>query len=425
MSDIDFNALEPTAFNLEQITLFSTNGTNVDLKLIVDELNIYEDIFSNVVTGDILVTESINIVSQYAIHGNEYLRIVFSSPEFPSYDKYFRVYKISDKNLKTMNSVQYKLHFCSEEFILNQQIRLSKSYKGLYLNEIVDDIISNVLDVDITKRFPIFSGAQLKDVIIPNMRPFEAINWLASMAVTDELNSAFLCYENRYGFNFRSLSDLYQQDAVKIVRIKAKNTTDASKPDNIINIDRFEIKQQFNVLDGINAGAYSSFVTKLDLMRRKFETVGFDPVTNNVKLLNDYLPFNSATNRLGVSLIGGSSYVRLQPSTDEDLFDRWLLQRASEFALLNTQKVVFAVPGDSQTTIGDVLVLDFPDYSPAENSENITADMSLTGKYLITGIRHRIARNKYYSFVEVCKNSNAFDMVAAADSPPYEEARKL
>jgi hypothetical protein len=245
------------------------------------------------------------------------------------------------------------------------------------------------------------------------------------MAYNDELSSGFLFYENRYGFNFRCLGDLLEQESMKVLRIKPKNVSEANKVENLVLVEKFEVTQQFNVLDGINNGAYASSMVKLDLLKQKIDVVGYDPLTADVKRLNGYFPFNSASNRFGGNIASFSGYVRFYPVKDDELADKWLLQRASELALLNNQRVLAIIPGDSELTVGDVVGVDFPSYSSPDNPESIATDLLLSGRYLVTNLRHRVARNKHYSFVELCKNSNAFDIVAATETEPYDRARKL
>ena len=423
MSDILDN-IQQTTFEIAEISLISSIGEPYDIKFITREVNIYEDIFSNTIKGDITIDDAQNLPQLYRLHGNEYIFIKFFTPYLYPFEKMFRVYKISDKMLKSMSSFSFKIHFCSEEFVLNQQLRVSKSYKGMYIHDMIWDILTNTLNVSSTKANPadFVNTNTVRDIIIPNMKPFEAINWLASMALDTDLNTGFLFYEDMFGYKFKPLSSMFEQDVYKSVQIFAKNTTTQSNY-NILGVDRFEIPKSFDVLEGISNGRYCSSMLKLDLLRQKVESVSYDPITNDVKLLNEFLPFNDATNRFDEGLADNSSYIRYYPSTSDDMIDKAMLQRASEFSLLNNQKMEIVMPGDSQTTVGDVLDVEFPNYTPFMDQSII--DVNQSGKYLVTAVRHKIAENKYYNYAEICKNSVIESIPSASNSEAYNEAKKL
>lgn len=417
--------IQATSFSIAEISFIDSIGNAYDIKFIAKEVNIHTELFNNCMSGDILIEDAQNFLQSSKVHGNEYIYIKFDTPNLYPYEKFFRVYKVSDKILKNMSSFTYRIHFCSEEFILNQQTRISKSYKGSYTNDIVYDILSTYLGVPATKiNLANFTApATIRDLIIPNMKPFEAINWLASMSIDSEMASAYVFYEDNYGFNFTTLRNLYEQEPYKTIKINAKNIV-SSQGSNFTGVDRFEIKQPFNLLESISNGAYASSMLKLDLLRQKVESATFDPVSNNVKLLNEFLPVNDAPNRFEAGLLSSSAYTRYYPSTNDDMVDKWLLQRASEFALLNSNRVALILPGDSQLVPGMVIDFDFPDYGPVNSSSEITKDSMHSGKYLVTSVRHKIADNKYYNYIEICKNSLIEGIPSAVSSEAYDMAKK-
>jgi hypothetical protein len=63
------------------------------------------------------------------------------------YQKVFRIYKISDYTLRGTSNATFKLHFCSEEFMLNQQYYISKSFKESRLSDIIKIISRNFLKI--------------------------------------------------------------------------------------------------------------------------------------------------------------------------------------------------------------------------------------------------------------------------------------
>jgi hypothetical protein len=167
---------ESTQFTFTTATLVNSSGAAIDIKFMIQDMNVYEDIFSSVITGDILVRDAHNIVDVMSLCGNEYLHIAFETPTLKPFDKYFRVYKISNLNMRNLNSYEYTMHFCSDEFVINQQIRISKSYSNMTNDNIVQDILKNKLKVPTEKISFIEETKGIQNIIVPNMKPFEAIN---------------------------------------------------------------------------------------------------------------------------------------------------------------------------------------------------------------------------------------------------------
>ena len=62
-------------FNLSHIDLINHNGKALDIKYIQIELNIYESIYKNAVTGTVVITDAKNQIGRLQIQGIE--RIAF------------------------------------------------------------------------------------------------------------------------------------------------------------------------------------------------------------------------------------------------------------------------------------------------------------------------------------------------------------
>ena len=60
-------------YNLSNIILVSHAGKAVDFKAMVIELNIYESIYKNAMTGSVVVLDTQNIISKLPICGQERL----------------------------------------------------------------------------------------------------------------------------------------------------------------------------------------------------------------------------------------------------------------------------------------------------------------------------------------------------------------
>ena len=401
-------------YSLLELKIINALGVAIDIDNVFEEINIYEDMFSNVINGDILINDSNSIINRLQIHGNEFLSIIFQTPSLKKYEKVFRIYKVSNLNLRATSNANYRLHFCSEEFFINQQYFISKSFKETRLSDVVKSIARNYLRISDTKLpndmiepSTLLTSPEKNPLIIPNMRPFEAINWVSSFTLsTYDMSPGFFFYENSDGYNFKSFSSIYNMPSKKTIYYSPKNEVETetvgSKHDKL---DEMEFKQLFDMLDSMNNGAFGSTIKKVDFLNRTVETENFNLSQKTFKLLNNYLPYNYAKNRLGDSVNQSSAFIRMFPKFQGDLVSKWLLVRASRIALLNSTKLHVDIPGDSSLSIGDIITLSIPQNTSETDTRNIKIDMMMSGRYLITGLRHQLLGNKYTCHAQLCKDS--------------------
>jgi len=416
-SSVD-GALSPYDFILDELKIINSAGITIGIDYIFTELNIYEDLFNNVMNGDIYITDSSEIITRLNMYGNEFISIVFKTPGNIKFQKVFRIYKISEYGLRGTSSATYKIHFCSEEFLLSQQVFVSRSYKEARLSDIVINIANDYLKIP-NKKFQaknieastLLLAPEKNPLIVPNLRPLEAINWISSFALdTSGLSPGFFFYESVNGYNFISLSTIYSQQPKTKLYYSAKNMQSFENIQSQQNkLDEMEFRQVFDALDSISNGAFFSQLIKLDLLNRNVEGEAMSISQSRYKTLNNFLPYNLAKNRMGTSIDQASGYIRMFPAFQEDLMNRWLLMRASRLALLNNTRLHIDIPGNSALSVGDIVYISIPTNDASTEVKNLNEDKYLSGKYLITGLRHQLLNTKYCCYAQLCKDSSSID----------------
>lgn len=413
-------------YDITAIELISSTGGVVNIKFMVQDFNLYESVFNSVLSGDMYIWDGQNILTDFDLHGNEYLMIRFEKTDLEPIEKYFRIYKISSVKFRNLNSFEYNIHFCSEEFILNQQKRISKSYKNVKNHEIVMDILENQLKVDSKKISDIEDTVIEQSLIVPNLKPLEAINWLSSFSLNEKLSAAYLFYENLGGFVYKSLASMYETEPIKKLNINPKNVIgEADKSiQNTAIPDKIEMPQIFDILKTVSMGGYSSKMLAMNLVGQEHATLRYDSVKGNFDQLNKFIPYNDARNRFDETLTDGSTYLRYFPTFQGALVDDWLLQRASQLALLNNMQMTIQLPGDPELRAGLVIEIDFPFIQPIDAPFKTEEDGMKSGRYLITGVRHRIIDSVYICYLELCKDSNKSSVQGPSKTTKYEIAKK-
>ena len=67
-------------YNLPHIDLINHKGEAIDLKFIFIELNLYESIYKNAVTGTLIITDAKNQIGRLEVQGLERIAFKLSSP---------------------------------------------------------------------------------------------------------------------------------------------------------------------------------------------------------------------------------------------------------------------------------------------------------------------------------------------------------
>ena len=127
-------------YNNEHIFLHTHYGEVIDIKNMVDELNIYESIYKNALTGSVVMTDAQNLISKLQIQGMERLSFKIATPGVTrSRDAVdatektghpFHIYKITNRVQTAPGTLRYVLHFGSREFMRNIRTKVSQAYDG-------------------------------------------------------------------------------------------------------------------------------------------------------------------------------------------------------------------------------------------------------------------------------------------------------
>ena len=256
----------PGDFEVQSIFLTSPSFKDpekiVDLSSAWTEINLFEDIYSPAVSGDVTLVTSGGFVEGIPIIGEETLEIHMSvagvgpkgtaSPGSSSFDDpvtksvdplikgKYRIYKNDPPQplAKVDGVFSYKFYFVSEEMITNMKIKVQKAYPTTMSfgaaypqmsspsssDEITIDQITRSLFYDCfigtkkpadqnstSKNFLVEPTTGTVSYVIPNWTPFQALNFLAGRAVSVNSRSPgsnFVFYETLRGYRFVSIETL-------------------------------------------------------------------------------------------------------------------------------------------------------------------------------------------------------------------------
>ena len=423
---MSLNLSQSTQFKIKDLTLITKLG-NVNIAGVYQEINIYDSMFMPCIRGEILIQDAIGLSSKLLLDGSEYLSMEILKGEESgptTFKKTFRIYRQSNRENINQNSEIYVLHFASEEMIFSEQKKVNQSFNGTY-TDIVNIVLKKYLSVTSAKLGLIQNSKGLHTVIIPNLSPFDTMDWLSKRAVDTDSLPNFLFFENKYGYNFVSLTELIKREPIMNINFEPKNLS-VSGGQEFYGAREAKIINSTNYIESIKNGVYSGKFIGIDLLTRKvsINQIDFNQTYNKTKVhLNKYPNFTTAANRDGkdaahmfdskVSLYAfattrkDTSWVKQndsQTGTNIDDTHAYVFQRAPILANLLQTTIHLNIPGNFGVTSGAIINLKMPIKSgKTEVGEGL--DQTLTGKYIVTATRHVIKGDMHETVIEVATDS--------------------
>jgi hypothetical protein len=423
----------PLDYSIQDLNLITGNGQRTNFKRLMINISYYEDLFNFVTSGSLSVLDGQGFIEKLQLTGNEFIEIqIGKMKDAPdNITEIFRVYKIEKRKPSgTQNSESYDLLFCSEELFLNEQIKISRSYPGTKISDIINDILTNQLKVSSNKIGTIEPTTGVYDFLIPNMKPFEAISWISTYSRPQNYpGSDMLFYQTKEGFNFRSLQSIYQDDLFGTYKYSTKNVDYAEQQneDKQSTVQKFEFIKSYDTLHDANSGAFANRLISIDPLIRSYYVTDFDytKYKSNSKSLNDNAPANFFTNRLGekqnesyngvlkvaysnkdekTAQYIGDDAVKAGSVAHDIFIETYVPLRTAQISLLNYTKLKLTIPGDPALTVGKVI--EFKMNSLNVDDGNKDGDRFYSGKYIITALRHIFTNEQFQTVVEIAKDSS-------------------
>ena len=438
-------------YQLDDIDLLNYRGAIVNIKDLIVELNIYEDIHMNALTGTAVVLDALNVISKSPLQGTERLAfklstvnpgqktdIIIDASEETGHP--FHIYKLSNRKKIADGMVSYILHFCSREMFRNVRTKVSQSYKG-QLHSSVATIFQDKTGLDSKKKLFLEPTRNSDTVVIPNLRPFDAINLIADKALPKNGNGVgYYFYETTKGFHFRSYESLlatqglFPRDEKDLwtydLRLLQDDSYKLEKGQR--SVDDFEFIQHYDTVLNQATGVYANRVITHNIYDKSYTITDYDYHAHFADHFHaDQV--NSATkenypitdmaideDQLRVSE-HPTSYVSLEPSTkflhnedkgsygtlatDDGLNDAKKLSQRRQF--VNSEVMKATLSGHSYLQAGDVIHFRMPSVEPdrGEKQRGYEFDDLKSGRYVISKLRHRVTKDEYKTIVECVKDS--------------------
>ena len=301
-------------YDLKNIFLHNHFGEVIDIKKLVQEMNIYESIYKNALTGSVVIIDAQNLIAKLEIQGTERISFTLKTPgaidersiinASETTGHPFHVYKITDRKQLAPGTLLYTLHFGSREFMRNLRTKVSQAYDGR-LDMSVLNILTDENYLDSKKEMTYEPCGNSDKIVIPNIRPFDAINMIASKSLPEKSNGVgYYFYETTKGFHFRSWDNMisvngrHTRDTKQQFYYMPLNITDPEIEDKINHeyksVESYRFINNFHdVASNTVLGTYAHRVISHDLFNKSYN-ISESIVYKIVKQVEDTLIKHSA-----------------------------------------------------------------------------------------------------------------------------------
>jgi len=436
-----------SALKYHYLMLESLDGSKrIDLTNSVQSTDYFEDILEPTVSMTLQIMTNINLVSELPIRGGERVAMSYetASGTFTfgkedgegDDDNSLYVYKVS--NLAAQGqSETFTLNLVSKAFISNETSRCYKKYSedntiDTHVKSILKDQLKisddNISEVEKTSNRYGFYGNSKK--------PFHILQWLSPKSLSAsgvkgtsgkdgtkngkaKGTAGFLFFENKDGFNFRSIDKMVVATTTKDVGSKKKKkkkvttyfwtslgSVEHNKLENNRRILKWKLDKNIDLRKALTVGMYSN------------RSVFYNTRTHQVSVHNYNLKEELSTklggNDLSVPIDNMSRQVvrtsdhgvtSLDVTKTSGRDDADMAKSFSRYNLLFTQALNILVPCNINLKVGDIIACDFPSLKQGQSTE---VDHEASGKYLIKELRHHFAISQSTTSLKLIRDSYGF-----------------
>lgn len=402
---------------VEKVNVISANGLYQDITNQVLSIQVFEDLFSPFITGNIVIKDSLDLVNLFPFVGEETLELKLSTPTLKegNIDAKFYIYKMSDRDMVGDKSVVYQLHFTSIDAVVDLNKAISKTFSGK-VSDIAQTVFSDKANgLQTTKPVNIEETSNSTKYVSNFWSPVKNLFYLVSNSVNKAGSPSYLYYENRDGYNFLSLDSLYTQPVLQEFIYDNYVRDNLNDSGNIKNINedykRIEIitiPEAFDYISRIRNGMYGSKQYNHDIVSKKISSKNYDMLQSFDKRnhLNNFpLASKKAVYRYNSKIDFEPKYYN-NFSNFGDVTNSFMIQeRNSVLKQIESTKIQIIVAGRMDYTVGRKVTVTLPRIEPYTSQDRDPTDKMFSGTYLISAVNHYIDRERHECTLELVKDS--------------------
>jgi len=405
---------------------------SIDIVAHVDQLEIYENINLQYLTGTFIMKDDMRFYDGVAINGTEMIEITLESPENDG-NQIFKRFSIAEvvSTAKSADNIEaLEIKIIENNCFNNNLMQINKAYTGTP-NVIIAKILKDNLNIDVD--MPAIEPFQKTiKVIIPFMTPFAAATWICSRMST-ELGLPYFLFAtlNDKNIQLKSLEEMLRNPAwnrespYRFAAAYNQTTSGAASDKNAFNVGAYSGYHKENVFALMSSGStggirsitdatsgqlinYSFDVdtlfqelSEMEIIDKDHEPVFHSKYLFNGKPMNEYNTFNSH------KIVANQTYndiANIHEETSTGAYRLGACKNALRNMLMKSS-INITVPGilymiGTNASIGRQIDFIYPanntnDISQSTASDQDQIDKKRSGTYIIYTARHHFNNNQH------------------------------
>lgn len=429
-------------YKIREFLIEPHDGSNpINVTECVSAIQYFEDLFSPAIFISVLLVNTSGIMTRLpnsntsmnsGIQGGERIRLVIEHPGTgerlvcDEKKNTYYIYKAYNPTTESTREV-LMLELCPAEVFTNESSRVLRRYDDKNIKITVDRILKEVLKTSRYKSENIEDTKNSYTFIGNNKKPFTVLTWLCPKAipVIDKSDpksgtAGFLFYENKNGYNFRSIDSLI--GAFTLNTKVTSNITKYSYSETVVNSSvpssNFRIlstpvfERNVNIVENLRVGMYASNNYFFDINSRKFNVYQYK-LSDSYEIMkhssgtnkkpNVPLNLEKSPSRVMVKILDNQVSDKtdgpINSSPDNSIY--YQSQSVARYNLAFSQRVNITVPLNLRLTVGDIIDLDIGRVTKEEKQK----DELKSGYYLIKELSHSFENQQGYTALKLIRDS--------------------
>ncbi len=401
---------------------------SIDVSNVVAELNIYENIKNPFLSGKISILDDNGISNAIKFKGTETLTITLSNEELgvAPITKIFIITQVSDSIKINDQSEMIVLSLVEPHLFYSRAVPISKTYNGtpdqIISKLITDDIINKTID----NRSGQSSVQSAMKVTFPYIEPLQAVELIRGRMTTTE-GFPYVLYSTLHddAIIMDNLGDALRRDTWNERTPFTYSQAGSGGNDTIgklTSIEKFIRPNADDTLSTLLSGAVGSKFSAFDTMYGQEVYSNHHDINETIKSLvsddeqgqsifdEDFFIANQKINDINsrniFQVVSSNAYEGYNGFNDEPIkpgLHKTKIQAKSILAAMDKNLMVIQIPGTlflvhKKSSVGTRIKVQF-----ASNNIEEAEDLSKSGDYLITAIRHVFRDNKHTVSATVTK----------------------
>jgi len=394
MAEQEYNPLKLT---INDITIEKFNGQDkMSIMAQFVEISVYQSIFESSVKAEMLINDQIGLFVNYPFTGEELVTVYYQQNNLvqntsPIPKKLSFIIK-GVRNIVSgdrARSLMYVVDLVSPFFLQNTRKYVSHAYSSK-VEKMADDLFTEYVAQDTQIKFNLFkqfvteSTAKIRTIVIPNLRPYQAIQWLTKFAIS--INSL---RDNKY---------IYRSDTEISNLMPSGNPNEKLRQiTNIVN------NKRFTSIEKVAGGYYQNELFEISLLQKSFKSTVTELKASNDSKFNlgkhplntpEYIEYikNEKSESEYANRIRYIVNNYQNTDSDEGMTQPYYREKfgrvTKKIYALNQIDLSFTIPANMDIKAGDIIYCDIPE----NHGFNIVlSDIYLSGFFVVAEVKQVIA----------------------------------